>query len=117
MHLLLSIFMEKAKKSDPSAIAEDMMKALKYSGIDKQNLAELVQIAASGIVKTGIKLTGTGPIGIPVPDGIKITTHVETQQLSELVQLVGNTVRLNSVIIFPRGIPAVDSFVAEVEYR
>jgi hypothetical protein len=108
--------MEKVKSSDQSGIAEAMMKALKYSGIDKQNLAELVQIA-SGAVKAGIRFTGVGPIGIPYPDGIKVETQLGSQQLSEVVQLLAVTPRVNSVKIFPIGIPAVDSFVTEVEYR
>ena len=99
-----------------TGVAEDLMNALKYSGIDKQNLSELVQIA-SGVAKEGIRIVKVFPIGIPYPDGIKIQTELNDQNLSALVRSIGNTARINSVEIFPKGIPAVDSFSADLNIR
>jgi hypothetical protein len=56
-------------------------------------------------------------LGIPYPDGIKVKTQVETQQLSGFVEMLGNTSRVYHIGIFPIGIPGPAEYGVEVEYK
>ncbi len=108
--------MTQSSSNERSNISESMMQILKHSGIDKANLSELVQIA-SGLNKNGIKIDKVGPIGIPFPDGIKVHTRLEPSSINSLIESLSNMSRINSVEIFPRGLPKIDLLVAEVDIR
>jgi hypothetical protein len=81
--------------------------ATKWSESDLAKLAELEH--------EGITLVRFFPKGIPGPDGAWGSWLVAPAQLSKFIDhLVRYPKVLSSIIIFPNGVPAVESF--EVEF-
>ena len=104
----------------PSAINTDglekqLLHLLQFSGIEKDNLRELVAIVV------GFRSNGLGPFRIfprgipPVVDGVTVEATVAAADISKTLSLIlTNPFRLGGVVIFPYGIPFVDSYQVNV---
>jgi hypothetical protein len=81
------------------------MDRLKYSGLDKENLADLVSIIISVKNKYGIVPYALAAHGQPIPTGAVATYLIDSLGLNKMLSVLMDTPRLESVTIVPRGIP------------
>jgi hypothetical protein len=89
---------------------EALMRELRFGGLEKDNLKELVDIVA-GINKGGLKKIKVFPRGIPVVDGVQVTGIVDSTELNKLLgEILLKTPRLGGVVVFPYGIPFPEIF-------
>ncbi|MGE5139803.1 MAG: hypothetical protein ACM3JD_10095 [Rudaea sp.] len=83
-----------------------LMQELRFGGIAKENLEDLVRIV-SGIHDGGLKSMKAFPKGIPpIVDGVRITGVVDAAGIRNFInQILTQTPRLSGVVVFPIGIP------------
>lgn len=98
------------------SLEQHLMQALKYAGLDKQNLAELVKITLELEAK-GVRPVKVFPIGIPDPDGIEVHSTLDARALQSLLGSLQGLGRISHIRIFPNGIPTVDRFATEIGIR
>lgn len=82
-----------------------LLERLRFSGLEKENLADLVNIASSLKNKYGIAPYATDVVGSPVPNGLTMRYLVDSLTLHKLMNVLLDTPRLERVAIVPRGIP------------
>jgi hypothetical protein len=98
--------------ADARAVEQELLKLLQYGGLDKNNLANLVKIVA-GFTGKGLSQLKVFPKGIPpVYEGLELKSIVPANELSRILGIILAEAQVNSVIVFPYGIPAYD--VAEI---
>jgi len=104
------------KEAKPQESAEEaLMKELRFGGIDKENLKELVRIVA-GIQKAGLKKFKAFPKGTPVPDGLRVTGAIDAGEVNRfLSDVLLKTPRLGGVVVFPYGIPWPEIFRVNID--
>jgi len=98
------------------SIDNELLAALKYSGLDKSNLAEIVKMV-SGFNEKGLKPTKVFPKGIPYPDGVWVHVALDGNQLGALVDVLKKGFRIDGIRVFPKGIPFPDIFHVEIGIR
>jgi hypothetical protein len=98
------------------AFAEHLMKALQFGGLEKQNLAEIVDMLSQYNEK-GLAPVKVFPIGIPYPDGVSAQYLLQAADLHTFLDTVAASTRTQRILIFPKGIPAVLQYLTEVEIR
>ena len=111
--------MSKVTGGDPipaSELEKYLMAALQYGGLDKQNLAEIVGLLSKYNEK-GLVPVKVFPIGIPNPDGVGVQYLLGREELAAFLGSVIETPRLQQFRVFPKGIPAIDVLLAELEIR
>ncbi|HKV63286.1 MAG TPA: hypothetical protein VJO16_15345 [Candidatus Acidoferrum sp.] len=91
-----------------------LLEHMKYGGIDRENLADLVSIVVSLKNKYGIAPFASLPHGAPVPVGLTLRYQVEATTLPKLINIIHDTPRLNSLTVVPRGIPAAATFEVRI---
>jgi hypothetical protein len=91
-----------------------LLEHMKYGGIDRENLADLVSIVVSLKNKYGITPFSALPHGTPVPDGLTVRYQIEATTLPKLINIIHDTPRLNVLTIVPRGIPAAAQFEVRI---
>lgn len=91
-----------------------LLEHMKYGGIDRENLADLVSIVVSLKNKYGITPFAALPHGTPVPVGLTVRYQVESIMLPKLINIIYDTPRLNSLTVVPRGIPAAAQFEVRI---
>ncbi len=95
-------------------ISEQLMQALRFGGLEKAHLADLVK-ELDGIHQQGIGIRKVLTKGIPpVYDRVEAETLLNQEGLAKLMRVIETNARIQSVVIFPYGIPAVDGFRAEI---
>jgi hypothetical protein len=102
------------KRSD--SLEKELMHTLRFSGLDKENLNELVRIVV-GLNDEGLDQMRVFPKGQPpIVDGLQVQALVDTEQLSTVLsQILTNTPRLRGVSVFPYGIPNPEIFQVNVD--
>ncbi len=92
------------------------MRELRFGGIDKENLRELVGIVA-GIQKVGLKGIKVFPKGIPpLVDSLRVSGVVNASEVQAFLgQILTNTPRLGGVVVFPYGIPWPEIFRVNID--
>jgi hypothetical protein len=78
---------------------------LKFSGLEKENLHDLVSIIISLKNKYGIAPPVMTPHGDPVPIGLTVNYIMDSITMNKLLRVLLDTPRLSSVTVAPRGIP------------
>jgi hypothetical protein len=91
-----------------------LLEKLRFSGIDKENLADLVNIASSLKNKYGIVPYATDVVSSPVPNGLTMHYLVDSMTLHKLMNVLLDTPRLEQVHIAPRGIPRPMQFELQI---
>jgi hypothetical protein len=106
---------EKTNKRTDS-LEKELIHALRFSGLDKENLNELVRIVV-GLNDEGLEQMRVFPKGQPpIVDGLQVQAVVDKEQLTTILnQIITNTPRLRGVTIFPYGIPNVEVFQVNLE--
>jgi hypothetical protein len=96
---------------DTAAFEQALLRELRFGGLQKENLEELVKIAA-GLFKAGLQKVKGLPKGIPpVIDGLELTGVVDHAAINGLLQrIIQDTPRLTRVSILPYGIPNPEIF-------
>jgi len=104
------------KEAKPQeSIEEALMQELRFGGIDKENLKELVGIVA-GIQKGGLKRFKAFPKGIPFPDGLRVTGIIDAGEANRFLgEILPKTPRLGGVFVFPYGTPWPDIFRVNID--
>jgi hypothetical protein len=87
-----------------------LLERMKFSGLDKDNLADLISIVVSLKNKYGMVPFAASPKGHPVPDGLTVRYILEGTTLNKMVNILLDTPRLHSVVALPRGIPNSSQF-------
>jgi hypothetical protein len=102
------------KRTD--SLEKELVHALRFSGLDKENLNELVRIVV-GLNDEGLEQLRVFPKGQPpIVDGLQVQALVDTEQLSTVLnQILTNTPRLRGVTVFPYGIPNPEIFQINVD--
>lgn len=91
------------------------MRELRFGGIDKENLKELVGIVA-GIRKAGLKGVKVFPKGIPVPEGLRVSGTLATSEATSfLAEVLMKTPRFGGIVVFPYGIPWPEIFRIHID--
>jgi hypothetical protein len=93
---------------DPKAVEEELLKILRFGGLDKDNLATLVKIVA-GFSEKGLTPIKVFPKGIPpVYEGLEIRSVAQANDVNRILGIVLAEAQVSSVRVFPYGIPAYD---------
>jgi hypothetical protein len=94
-----------------TGLEQQLLHLLRFSGIDKDNLQELVGIVV-GLQSKGLARFRVFPIGIPpVVDGLNVQAAVDTANLADTLNIIlTQTPRLGGLSIFPYGIPNPEVF-------
>ncbi|MGH9743037.1 MAG: hypothetical protein ACRD51_11890 [Candidatus Acidiferrum sp.] len=87
---------------------------LRFCGIEKENLDDLVSIVASLKNKYGIAPFAVAAQGQPVPNCLTASYLVETTTLNKVMNVLLDTPRLQAVSILPRGIPRSSQFEVDI---
>jgi hypothetical protein len=82
-----------------------LLDRMKYSGLDKENLADLVSIIISLKNKYGIVPYALAAHGQPIPTGAVASYLIDSLGMNKMLSVLMDTPRLTSVTIVPRGIP------------
>jgi hypothetical protein len=93
---------------------KELLHALRFSGMDKENLNELVRIVVE-LNRKGFGRVRVFPKGIPVVDSLEVQTLVDSSQIDLLTKIFTETPRLRGVSVFPYGIPNPEIFQVNVE--
>lgn len=98
------------------SIEEALMRELRFGGIDKDHLKELVSIVA-GVQKAGLRRFRAFPKGTPpIVDSVSITGIVEAGEVNRLFsEILTKTPLLSKVELFPYGIPWPEIFRLNLE--
>lgn len=102
------------KRTD--SLEKELTHALRFSGLDKENLNELVRIVV-GLNSEGLDQMRVFPKGQPpIVDGLQVQALVDTEELSTVLNhILTNTPRLRGVSVFPYGIPNPEIFQINVD--
>lgn len=82
-----------------------LLERMRFSGLDKENLADLISIVVSLKNKYGITPFATTPKGHPVPDGLTARYIMEGTTLNKMMNILLDTPRLSMITVLPHGIP------------
>lgn len=89
------------------SIEKVLLDTLKYGGLARENLEELVSIVA-GFYDAGLQRLKVFPRGIPpVTDGLELQANIGIDELPDISNLILRAPRISSVVYFPYGIPFV----------
>jgi hypothetical protein len=90
------------------------VESLKYCGIERDNLADLVGLFASLKNKYGLVPFAMTAEGSPVPNALTARFIVDLITLNKVTNVLLDTPRLNRVTIVPRGIPKTTQYEVAV---
>jgi len=98
------------------SLEKELIRALRFSGLDKENLNELVRIVV-GLNDGGLDQLRVYPKGQPpIVDGLQVQALVNTEELTTVLNhILTNTPRLRGVSVFPYGIPNPEIFQVNVD--
>jgi hypothetical protein len=82
-----------------------LLDRLRFSGLEKENLNDLVSIIISLKNKYGFVPFAVVSNGQPVPSGVVASYLIESTMMNKLLNVLLDTPRLSSVTAVPRGIP------------
>jgi len=91
-----------------------LLDRMKFSGLERENLSDLVSIIISLKNKYGIVPFAIGAHGEPIPNGVVVSYLMESSMMNKLLNVLLDTPRLNSVTVLPRGIPRSPHFEIKV---
>jgi hypothetical protein len=86
------------------SIDQQMQEHLRFSGIDKENLTDLIGLFVSLKNKYGLTPFAMNAESHPVPNAITARYLVDSLTLNKIASVLWDTPRLKQVVIQPRGI-------------
>lgn len=91
-----------------------LLDRLRFSGIQQQNLDDLVSIVSSLKNKYGLLPYAVAAEGQPTPNALTTFYVIDSLMLSKVNSVLLDTPRLHSVTILPRGIPKSGQYELQV---
>jgi hypothetical protein len=91
-----------------------LLERLKFSGIQRENLTDLVSIVASLKNKYSIVPFAVVARGEPVPNTLTARYLMDALLMNKLMNLLLDTPRLASVLVVPHGFPKATQFELSV---
>jgi hypothetical protein len=91
-----------------------LLERLRYSGIDRENLADLVSIIVSLKNKYGIVPFAADAQGQPVSNALSVRYLMESTTLNKIMNILLDTPRMGALAIVPRGIPRSAQFEVNI---
>jgi hypothetical protein len=91
-----------------------LLERMKFSGMDKENLTDLISIIVSLKNKYGITPFAATPKGHPVSDGLTARYIMEATTLNKMMNILLDTPRLAMITVLPRGIPNPTQFEVNI---
>jgi len=86
------------------SVDQHMMEHLKYSGVERENLTDIIGLFVSLKNKYGLMPFDMAAEGLPVPNAVTARYVVDSLTLKKVTVVLFDTPRLNRVTIHPRGI-------------
>jgi len=96
------------------SLEHHLIDRLRYSGMDSENLADLVNIVVSLRNKYGMLPAGISAHGVPVPDRVIVRYLVEPLALNKITNVLLDTPRLASLTAKPHGLPQTSKFEVDI---
>jgi len=96
------------------SLEQYLLERLKFSGMQKENLIDLVNIIASLKNKYSIIPFAVSVQGEPLPSALTARYLMDSLMLNKLMNLVLDTPRLASVLVVPHGFPKATQFELNV---
>ena len=82
-----------------------LLKHTKFSGIERDNLHDLITIVVSLKNKYGIVPLAATAQGNPVSNALTVSYVVQSITLTKIINILMDIPRLNSITVIPLGIP------------
>jgi len=96
------------------SLEQYLLERLKFSGMQRENLTDLVNIIASLKNKYSIIPFAVTVQGEPLPTALTARYLMDSLLLNNLMNLVLDTPRLASVLVVPHGFPKATQFELNV---
>ena len=96
------------------SLEQQLLERLRFSGIDPENLSDLVSIAVSLRNKYGLSPVGISALGAPIPDRIVTRYLIEGITVNKLSNILLDTPRLGEVTNRPHGLPLTNKFEVSI---
>ncbi|HSC44793.1 MAG TPA: hypothetical protein VLC94_03130 [Candidatus Acidoferrum sp.] len=96
------------------SLEQYLLERLKFSGMQKENLIDLVNIIASLKNKYSIIPFAVSVQGEPLPSALTARYLMDSLMLNKLMNLVLDTPRLASLLVVPHGFPKATQFELNV---
>src|SRR5438552_1496325 len=98
------------------SLEKELLRVLRFGGLDKENLNELVRIVVD-LHRGGLEQLRVFPKGQPpIVDELQVQAMIDIGRLSTILnRILTETPRLRSVAAFPYGIPKPEVFQINVE--
>jgi hypothetical protein len=96
------------------SLEQHLLERLKFSGVEKENLTDLVSIITSLKNKYSIVPFAVSVQGEPVPNALTARYLMDGLLLNKLMNLLLDTPRLASVLVVPHGFPKAVQFELNV---
>lgn len=91
-----------------------LLDRMKFSGVEQENLTDLVSIIISLKNKYSIVPFAIAACGEPIPNGVVVSYLMESTMMSKLLNVLLDTPRLSSLTAIPRGIQRSPHFEIKV---
>ncbi len=92
------------------SLEHHLIDRLRYSGMDRENLSDLVSIIASLKNKYGIQPFAVNSVGSPNPTALIARYNLQATMLNKLMNLLLDTPRLVELAVRPYGYPRASQF-------
>ena len=87
-----------------------LLERFRFSGIERENLADLVSIVVGFKNKYGIVPFAASALGSPLPSAIVVHYFMDSITLHKTIKILLETPRLHSLTVTPLGIPRTAEF-------
>jgi hypothetical protein len=91
-----------------------LMERMKFSGMERQNLTDLISIIVSLKNKYGIVPLAAAAAGYPVPNALTVSYVMESLALNKIISVLLDIPRLNAITILPLGVPKSAQFDVDI---
>jgi hypothetical protein len=91
-----------------------LMERMKFSGMERQNLTDLISIVVSLKNKYGIVPLAAAVAGYPVPNALTVSYVMESLALNKIISVLLDIPRLNAITILPLGVPKSAQFDVDI---
>jgi hypothetical protein len=89
---------------------QQILEHLKFCGLDRENLIDLVGLFVSLKNKYGLLLFAIAAEGSPIPNALTARYVVDSITLGKVTHVVLDTPRFNRLAIIPRGVPKTTQY-------
>lgn len=92
------------------SLEQHLVDRLRYSGMDRENLSDLISIIVSLKNKYGIQPFTVHASGVPTPTALVARYTLQATMLNKLMNLLLDTPRLVELAVHPYGFPRATQF-------